>query len=421
MNATGLHNGCDRLMLGFDYELRRRGFAGNSCQISIELSAPVKPALLEKKLRDVIALQPVLCSRPSRTFPGLKPYWKPTAWIPLVRVHQSTPGIFQQIFNQPLDSSRGELFRFDLVDKTVVLTWSHALMDAKSAEYFLALLGSDESFPSETSPDWFAERGMRPGSLRARIRTAWRELIRMDVFRKALPVSLATQRPPAGRELNFISATFSKEDSGQINLHANLHGGFLANSTFHLAATLLELHALHLRLQCPSASYVVPIPVGLRPKGTRAPLFSNQVAMMLHQFLPEQLDSMPHAVAAVKEHSAESLRDNALDSGIALAQLFRCFPLPVYMRLIKQQLRGEICSLFFGDVGATDPALQTFFGARIESATHIPAVTVPPGLAVAFYRFHEQLSFTVVYAKGTLNSDDAKVFVDRLRERLLHP
>ena len=30
-------NGCDYLMLGFDHELRRRGYAGNSCQIILEL------------------------------------------------------------------------------------------------------------------------------------------------------------------------------------------------------------------------------------------------------------------------------------------------------------------------------------------------------------------------------------------------
>ena len=50
MSASLPHNGCDTLMLGFDYELRRRGFAGNSCQIVLELSAAVDPVRLEKRL-----------------------------------------------------------------------------------------------------------------------------------------------------------------------------------------------------------------------------------------------------------------------------------------------------------------------------------------------------------------------------------
>ena len=45
------HNGCDTLMLGFDYELRRRGFAGNSCQIVLELSTPIDPERLSRRLR----------------------------------------------------------------------------------------------------------------------------------------------------------------------------------------------------------------------------------------------------------------------------------------------------------------------------------------------------------------------------------
>ena len=36
-------NGSDYLMLGFDYELRRRGFAGNSCQIVLELNFVISP------------------------------------------------------------------------------------------------------------------------------------------------------------------------------------------------------------------------------------------------------------------------------------------------------------------------------------------------------------------------------------------
>ena len=36
MNADRPLNGSDYLMLGFDHELRRHGFAGNACQIVLE-------------------------------------------------------------------------------------------------------------------------------------------------------------------------------------------------------------------------------------------------------------------------------------------------------------------------------------------------------------------------------------------------
>jgi hypothetical protein len=195
----------------------------------------------------------------------------------------------------------------------------------------------------------------------------------------------------------------------------------LGDTNYHLAATLLELHRLHERAGCSSASYVLPVPIGLRPKGTRAPLFSNQVTMMLHQFLPAQLGTLEQAVDAVKSRNMEYLRDEHINPGIALAQMFRCLPLPLYMRLIKHELRGEICSLFFGETAAVDAALQNFLGAGIEKFAHVPAVTVPPGLGVVFYRFREQLQFTLVHADGALTDAEAAEFAARLRERLLHP
>ena len=76
MNASLRHNGCDILMLGFDYELRRHGFSGNSCQIILELSADIDPARLDQRLAELTRQHPVLCSRSTRGL-DLKPGWKP--------------------------------------------------------------------------------------------------------------------------------------------------------------------------------------------------------------------------------------------------------------------------------------------------------------------------------------------------------
>jgi hypothetical protein len=408
-------------MLGFDYEIRRRGFAGNSCQIVLELASAISPDALQKRLAELINLYPILRARPGGVF---VPKWKSVGPIesgPKVRVQANGTSLRQKLFNEPLDIHRGELFRFDLIERTLVFTWAHALMDAKSAEYFLALVGGDNVAVPEPGKDWYAQRGTRNGGLRARGRQAWRELERLEKFKTALPVSLATRRRPVTRTMKYQVVAFSREDSVRVRANASQWCGFLGDTNFHLAATLHELHRLHERAGCASASYVLPIPVGLRPKGTHAPLFSNQVAMMLHQFLPEELGDMAQTVAAVKSRNAEYLRDEHIDPGIALAQLFRCLPLPLYMRLIKHELHGEICSLFFGDTATVDPALQAFLGAGIEKFGHVPAVTVPPGVGVVFYRFRDQLQFTLVHADGTLTDHEAAEFAAHLRARLLNP
>jgi hypothetical protein len=418
-NSHG-HNGCDTLMLGFDYELRRRGFAGNSCQIVLELSTAIDPIRLEKRLGELSWQHPILCSRPSRGF-NLKPRWKPTSATPLVRVHDDSPDLRQRLFNEPLDIHRGELIRFDLSGRTLTFTWAHALMDAKSAEYFLALAGSEEMPEVKPGEDWYSRRAALSGGWRARARQAWQELNRLDQFQNALPVSLGTQRHPVTRTMKIQAVALSGEDSARVRSHAGRLCGFLGDTNFHMAVTLVELHRLHGRIGCPSASYVLPIPIGLRPKGEHAPLFSNQITMMLHQFLPAELATMEQAVTAVKTKNAAYLRDEYINPGIALGQMFRSLPLPIYMRLIKQAMRGEICSLFFGETAAVDSALQNFLGATIETFIHVPAVTVPPGVGVVFYRFRDRLQFTVVYADGTLTDGQATEFAKCLRERLLNP
>ena len=143
--------------------------------------------------------------------------------------------------------------------------------------------------------------------------------------------------------------------------------------------------------------------------------------MILHQFFPAQLGTMEQAIDAVKTGNAACLRGDFMDAGITLGQLFRGLPLPLYMRMIKHELRGEICSLFFGDAGAVDPELESFLGAGIEGFAHVPAVTVPPGAGVVFSRFRDQLLFTLVYAEGTLRNGEAGEFTRHLRERLLDP
>jgi len=405
-------------MLGFDHDLRRQGFAGNSCQIILELSEAVNAAKLKERVAELVRENSILSARPVR---GWTPRWTPTTFQPQVRVHSTAENLEEKLFNEPLDLKRGELLRFDVCGKKLIFTWTHALMDAKSAEYFLAVVGDEHLSVPPTGGDWYLNHACIKSRLRERFTRARQALKRLDGFSKALPISLATWRKRTITRTKFRLTTFSVEESARIHANAARLCGFLGDTNFHLAVTLVELHQLHQRVGCASASYVVPVPIGLRPKGVRAPLFSNQVTMALHQFFPDELISLPQTIAAFKSRHTEYLRAGQLDSGIILGQLFRKLPLGLYMRLIKQALRGEICSLFFGDTGTADSALENFLSARIESLVHVPAITVPPGLGVVFGVFRGQLRLTLVYAEGALVETEATKFESHLRERLLNP
>jgi hypothetical protein len=416
-------NGSDYLMLGFDHELRRRGFAGNSCQIVLKLGGMVTAEKLELRLKELLALHPILNARPTGM---IYTRWKlpnGAAFSPKVVVSKEQPGACQRIFNEPLAVSRGELMRFDLVEGAngkmrLIFTWAHALMDAPGAEHFLAAMGSDNVKLPENS---LREERVPRLPLRKRCKQAWRTIHQMDGFCRAAPKSPGMRHSGAATELHYRVESFSAEETAKIRANGASHCGVLGDAQYHAAVAAVELHKLHLRLGAPSPSYVLPLPVGLRRKGTIEPLFSNQVAMLMLQFLPEHLDSTDKAVAALKSQTEQGMRSGLLESGVMLSELFRFLPRRVYMSVLKQGLKGEICSMFYGDTAAVNPNLYNFLGVPVEDFAHVAAVTPTPGLGVIYYYFKGELRVTVLHSLQTLTDAEAAEFGAALRKRLLNP
>jgi hypothetical protein len=88
---------------------------------------------------------------------------------------------------------------------------------------------------------------------------------------------------------------------------------------------------------------------------------------------------------------------------------------------LKRGLRGEICSLFYGDTAAVSPLLTHFLGVPIKEFTHVAAVTPSPGLGVIFYTFRGLLRATVLNLSNVLTDAEAAGFAAGLRARLLNP
>ena len=91
------------------------------------------------------------------------------------------------------------------------------------------------------------------------------------------------------------------------------------------------------------------------------------------------------------------------------------------MKVLKHGLKGEICSLFFGDTAAVNPKLENFLGRPVENFTHVAAVTPSPGLGVIYYYFRGNLRVTVIHARTVLTESEAVDFSAALRHRLLNP
>ena len=414
-------NGSDYLMLGFDYELRRRGYAGNACQIILELDAPISAVALKNRLADLLNRYPVLAARRGGI---IFPKWKlpRRAASPCVREHREQTGLREKISDEPLAAGRGENIRFDLITRAdgrmeIIFTWAHALMDANSAEHFLAVVGrADVPLPATAPPP---PRAKKP--LRERLQLARQSILQLDEFLKNKPRTVGVRFPNAPTVQRFHVEKFSAGETARIRANGTGLCGPLGDAQFHAAISMVELHRLHQRIGSPSPSYVLPVPVGLRPKGSVEPLFSNQITMLMTQFLPAQLTTVTEAVATLKTQTAQALRGGLIESGVLLAELARVLPLRPYVALIKHGLRGEICSFFFGNTAAVTRLLTTFFGATITDFTHVGATTPSPGIGAIFYYFQGTLRFTVLHLEPHFSAAEANGFAANLRERLLNP
>ena len=206
--------------------------------------------------------------------------------------------------------------------------------------------------------------------------------------------------------MHYQVLRFSAEETATVRANVAKHAGVLGAVQYH---------------GFESPSFVLPIPVGLRPKGTIEPLFSNHVTMLMTQVLPEHLDSAGGVISSLKTQMSQALREGLIEGGRLLADIFRFLPVPVFMAILKQGLKGEICSLFYGDTGAVDPLLTDFLGVRIDDFTHVAAVTPSPGIGTVFYYFRDELRVTVIHSAKLLTQPEADEFAAGIKARLLEP
>jgi len=423
MPAKTSLNGCDYLMLAFDREMRRHGFMGNACQIDLMLEQAIDPVALRQRISALVSRHPILRARPGGCW---FPKWKlPNANSPMpqVREYQHASGLRERLCDQTLNFKAGELFRFDLISHgtgrmDVVFTWAHTLMDANSAEHFVALVGREDiPLPAlEPRPPVQAAK-----TYRQKLKQARKSVVQLDDFLKARPNTVGVRFPNAPKVQRFRVERFSAEESARVRANGTKLCGALAGAQFHAASTIIELHKLQDRIGKPSASYVLPVPVSLRAKGSVEPLFCNQVTMMMTQFLPAHLNDTTSAIAALKAQIAQAMRGGLIEAGVAIADVSRILPLPVYLALLKSGLRGEICSFFYGDVASVTPLITTFCGVKVLDFVHVGATTPSPGIGAIFYSFQGELRITVFYLETHFSAAEAESFAERLRARLLDP
>ena len=438
--------GADAFLLAFDAETRRRNAASHLSQSVLRLGPGFDADAFERALREVVDANPILRApvRRTRLF-GRAEYRLDLAASsprPTFEIHDadaappagwnapvSLPALFEERLNERHDAGRGGLLRVDAVRHRdgrtdLCLTWLHMLFDGWGSERFVELLaacGEGTRAPDDV-PD--ADRPGAPpdvvlpasSSERGSMAMAWQRWM-SDLGRQSVR-SIAGPERGARQDLAIERVHLDDRESAVAQERARSLAGFLTPMIFYLGVAIRAHHAVLRARRAVPESYVVPLPVNLRPKGSEGGIFRTRVSLLWFQVPSKSVDDLEELLAALKQQRLRAIRGGMIENGVAAMDYARMAPSRLYGRMARHALRGELCSFFFAWTGEFCPGLERFFGAPLEDGFGVPSVPASPGSGLVLALRQGRLGYTHVRQRDAWEPDEIALFHDRLAEDL---
>lgn len=426
--------GADCMLRAFDRETRRYHTASHASQLVLRLG----PGLDVAALRDLIAATaraaPIVRAPIRRPWLLGAPVYDlrraAQCAVPPLRVHEAAepngvfpPAPFSAALNEPFDAARGELLRFDLVRHAdgaadLALTWLHMLLDGSGSEIFVRALAEvadgrraavEQSIGSMSVGPRFAEKGQRARQWQAFLQS----------FARHLPRSPAGPLRRVRQDLDYRVTTLDERETASVVELARHKAGFMTPVIFYMAAAIRAHHRLLARRGAVPESYVVPLPVNMRPKGEEGAIFRTHVSMIWFQVRPEQVDDFDGLIAELKRQRHEAIRAGMVENGAHAIDFARHLPADLFGRMVRRTLAGELCSFFFAFTGDFAAGVDHFAGAAVRNGFHVPAVPPSPGSCAAMSIYGGRLNLTHVYQRSALAQEEVARFAADMREELL--
>jgi hypothetical protein len=438
--------GADCFLRAFDAETRRTTGASHLSQLVLRLAPGLDVERLRGALDAVARANPILRAPIGRRFGVGPPAYRVGraggAGPPRLQLHARKlppgcetpqdgvplPDVFRERLNACFSARRGELLHADLVvyadgaqGADLAFTWLHMLLDGAGSESFVRFL--DEVARGERAPGALpagedAEPAV-PGSFGERGARARAWQAHRDGFAARPPRSLAGPLRRTRQALEVPLYTLDRERSARVVERAARSAGFLTPVLFYLAAAVRAHHAVFAARGAPPASYVVPLPVNLRPPGSEGALFRTRVSMLWFRVLPAQVEDLGALVAELKRQRRELVRAGAVENGVAAMDFARWAPRRLYAAMARRAFAGELCSFFFAFTGDFLPGLERFVGAPILNGFHAPSVPASPGSGAIMSLREGRLNVAHVHQRGVVDEAELALFRERLFADLL--
>jgi len=362
--------------------------------------------------------------------------------LPEVQVHAAKlpPGMQAPVDGVPLPelayarmngvmrARDGELLRADVVEydggrggADVIFTWLHMLLDGHGSERFLAFLDGVASGARDPerlpAGEWEDAKVLGRAGERGERARAWQSYV--EGLAAHSPHSLAGPLRRVRQALRYPVYTLDADRSVRVEARAAERAGFVTPALFYLAASIRAHDAIFRARGVDPGSYVVPLPVNLRGKGTEGVVFRTRVSMMWFQVVPEQVDDLDGLVDELKRQRRDMLRHSMVENGVAAMDFARYAPSRVYSTMARRSFRGELCSFFFAFTGPFLAELEEFLGAPILNGFHAAPVPPSPGSAAIMSVRRGRLNVTHVHQHGLFSEGELSLFREQLFADLL--
>ena len=434
--------GADAFLLAFNAETRRRNRASHLSQIVLRLGSGFDAERFEGALAAVARAHPIVQAPIRRPIGlGAAEYRldlarrAPGPRFDLHRLDRAAPAAeaLPDLVVERLNALHGEnvggLFHVDALRygdgrTDLVFTWLHMLLDGWGSERFIELLeavghGADPAqVPAADAPDAPPDVTL-PAAQRERgaMAMSWQNW--MTNLGKLGVRSIAGPERGARQDLRIARWRFDRAQSDLIKTRASELAGFLTPMIFYLACAIRAHHAVLEARGTPSESYVVPLPVNLRPKGGEGGIFRTRVSLLWFQVEAKIVGDQAALLAALKDQRRRAIRTHQIENGVAAMEYARFAPSRIYGSMARRTLRGELCSFFFAYTGEFCASLDRFFGAAIEDGFGVPSVPASPGSGLVFALRDGDLGATHVYQADAWSDADREVFREQLEQDLL--
>jgi hypothetical protein len=221
------------------------------------------------------------------------------------------------------------------------------------------------------------------------------------------------------QRLRYDVVTLDRERTAKVGARAASRAGFLTPMLFYLAAAIRAHHAIFESRAIAPGSYVVPLPVNVRPKGSERAIFRTHVSLLWFQVLPEHVGDLDVLIEELRRQRLEAIKGKLVEAGLVAMDFARWVPMRLYARMARRGLHGELCSFFFAWTGDFATGLTSFLGAPVRNGFHAPSVPASPGSGAIMSVRDGRLNVAHVRQDGLFSDEERASFRARLLADLL--